>query len=136
MASLVPYIAFDSKHLEAISEEAFINCTSLERIVVPLKKGMFKHDNTFQGCSNLNSVGLFEGEALKKTIAAFQLVEWKDDMITVIDSINRILPSAYAGYYDEHEDTDLEYCGEKSQVIRRWVAQVLRKVVGYKAKHH
>eukprot|EP00985_Skeletonema_marinoi_P023730 scaffold15942_cov74-Skeletonema_marinoi.AAC.6 len=40
------------KKLESISYGAFYECTSLERIAIPLKDGMISDDDTFRGCKN------------------------------------------------------------------------------------
>eukprot|EP00984_Skeletonema_dohrnii_P021466 scaffold10729_cov91-Skeletonema_dohrnii-CCMP3373.AAC.9 len=122
---------FSSK-LERIEEEAFCNCHSLERITIPLKDGMITHDNIFTGCENLKHVDLVEGE-LHETIAALQLEEWRDDMNEEIDSINQILPTVDAGFYDY--DTDHRDDGEMARAIRTWIRSVLRKVIHYKAEH-
>eukprot|EP00984_Skeletonema_dohrnii_P030880 scaffold22743_cov159-Skeletonema_dohrnii-CCMP3373.AAC.2 len=120
---------FGSK-LERIEDEAFARCHSLERITIPLKDGMITaDDNTFQGCEKLERVDLVEGE-LHETIAALQLEEWRNDVNEEINSINQILPTVDAGYYDDdgHDDG-------KARAIRTWIRSVLRKVIHYKAEH-
>ena len=77
--------------LERIEEEAFENCSSLERITIPFNDGFITDDNIFRGCHNLRHVDLIGGE-LDKTIASLQLEEWRNDMNIEIDSINQILP--------------------------------------------
>ena len=118
-------------NLERIEERAFWNCTSLERITVPLKNGIITTDDIFSGCVNLRHVDLVEGE-LHDTIAALQLEVWRSDMYEEIDSINQVLPNARAGYYIDDDDED---DGEKAQAIRRWIRAVLRKFIQYKAEH-
>jgi uncharacterized membrane protein YgcG len=113
-------------NLERFEEGAFAGCTSLERIIIPLKDGLFTTDDTFQACENLNQVHLLEGE-VHETIAALQLEEWRNDMNRVIDSINRILPNALAGRWGDD--------GENAQAIRRWIRAVLRKIIHYQAEH-
>ena len=108
-----------STMLERFGWSAFLNCTSLERITVPLKYGMFPSDDTFQGCEKLNHVDLVEGE-LHETITALQLEEWRKDMYEEIDAINQILPTAYAGCYDMVE-MDEDIAGEKAIAIRSWI---------------
>ena len=49
------------KELESISDEAFCDCRSLERIALPLKNGMITADDTFGGCVELDHVDLVEG---------------------------------------------------------------------------
>jgi hypothetical protein len=59
---------FGSK-LERFEWSAFCNCTSFERVTIPLKNGLITHDCTFIGCENLMHADLVEGE-LHETIAA------------------------------------------------------------------
>jgi len=120
------------KELETIGYGAFNNCTSLQRITIPLKDNMITEDNTFQECENLKHVDLVEGQ-IHETIAALQLEEWRNDMNEEIDSINQILPTAPGGvsYYEisHHDD------GGKARAIRTWIRSVLRKIIHYKAEH-
>ena len=106
---------------------AFDDCHSLERITIPLKNGLIRHDDAFLGCDNLKRVDLVEGEVLLEIVAALLLEEWRQDMRNVIDSINRILPNTPAGEND-HD-------GRKARAIREWIALVLRKIIHYKAQH-
>ncbi len=122
-----------SRKLERIEVMAFVHCTSLERITIPLKDGLFTADDIFVGCFNLNHVDLIEGAELHESIAALYLKEWRKDMRDKIDSINQILPNAPAGGgwdSDGNEDD-----GEKAQVIRTWIRSVIDKMNHYKAKH-
>jgi len=121
---------FGSK-LERIEDFAFCNCKSLKRITIPLKDGLITHDSTIEMCSALNHVDLVEGSLLK-TIAALHLEDWRNDMNEEIYSINQILPTACAGYYDEEEE-DVE--GEKVVAIRTWISSLLGKIIYYKAEH-
>ena len=122
------------KNLETIGERAFAYCPSLERITIPLKNGLIRHDDIiFQGCVNLKIVDLVEAEELDETITALHLEEWRNDMSGEIDSFNQTLPTADAGYYNEHLDED---AGEKAIVIREWIARFLRKIIDYKELHH
>ena len=114
---------------------AFVKCTSLERVTIPMKDGLFTTDDMFQGCERLKHVDLVEGE-LHETIASLYLEEWRNDMHEEIDSINRILPDTCAGYYeDEDDEDDGEDAGVKALAIRRWIRSVLRKIVRYQAEH-
>ena len=133
-------VKFGSK-LERIKRGAFRNCKSLERITIPLKDGLIDHehedvffttDGVFQGCENLHQVDLVEGE-LHETIAALHLEEWRDDMNKEIDSINQILPTALAGWWDNNDE--LEDPGEKTHAIRNWIRSVLGKIIHYQAEH-
>ncbi len=144
-------VIFGSK-LERIEKLVFNNCTSLERIAIPLKDGIITRDNIFRGCENLNHVDLVDRAlltyddifdidlsrvdlvegALHETIAALQLEEWRKDMREEIDSINQILPNLYAGGWDDDLNV---FPGDKAGAIRRWIRSVLGKVIHYKAEH-
>ena len=129
-------IKFGSK-LERIEEMAFWGCTSLERITIPLKDGLITDDDIFTGCESLKHVDLIEGE-LHETIAALHLEEWRDDMSDEIDSINRNLPGASAGYYYDWwytDEEDEEGVGEKARVIRTWIRSILSKIIHYQEEH-
>ena len=126
-------IAEFGKCMETFGCAAFGNCTSLERITIPLKKGLISHDDTFIGCTNLKHVDLVEGEALNQMIDALLLDEWRNDMKDEIDSINQTLASAAAGV--AHTSYFYDDVGEKARAIREWVARVLYKIVDYKAQH-
>jgi len=116
------------KELESIDKLAFLRCTSLERITIPLKDGMITDDDTFQGCENLKHIDLVEGAVLSDTIDALLLEEWKNDMEDKLGAINQSLPTARAGnsYNDE---------GEKAQTVQLWISSVLSTIVRYKAQH-
>ena len=121
-----------SNKLESLGWSAFNNCESLERITIPLKDGIITDDDIFAGCKQLKHVDLVEGE-LHETISALPLEEWKTDMNNEIDSINRILPDTYPGYWDEDERDGNP--GEKARAIRRWIRSVLGKIIHYQAEH-
>ena len=131
--SAVTDVTFGSK-LERFERGAFINCTSLERITIPLKDGLITSDDIFQLCGNLRQVDLVEGE-LHENIAALQLEEWRTDMNKEIDSINRILPNLFAGEGFDHYEVEWGVPGEKAQAIRTWIRSVLRRIVHYRAEH-
>ncbi len=113
--------------LEKIEEMTFYNCTSLERITIPLKDGMITSDNIFQACDNLINVDLVEGE-LHETIAFLQLEDWRNDISEEIDSISQILPTAPAGI-------EIYDAGDKAVTIRGWIRSILHKVIHYKVQH-
>jgi hypothetical protein len=119
--------------LERIFYLSLKDCSSIERITIPLKNGLFTTDDIFLGCAALKHVDLVEEAELNETISALQLEEWRNDMNEEIDSINQILPSAHAGYW-MISDNHLEP-GEKAQVIRTWVRSVLDKIIHYKGEH-
>eukprot|EP00985_Skeletonema_marinoi_P029537 scaffold28122_cov126-Skeletonema_marinoi.AAC.4 len=120
-------VKFGSK-LERIKSGAFMDCPALERITIPLKDGLMNDDDIFTACDNLKHVDLVEGE-LHETVADLQLEEWRNDMNEEIDSINQILPTAYAGSGWEDDD------GGKARAIRIWIRSVLRKIIHYKVEH-
>ena len=125
-------VKFGSK-LERIDVEAFWLCSSLERIAIPLKDGLFNHDDIFQGCDDLLQVDLIEGK-LHKIIAALHLEEWRNDMNQEVDSINQILLSASAGRYVDGYDEEGDP-GEKARALRRWIRSVIQRLIHYKAEH-
>eukprot|EP00984_Skeletonema_dohrnii_P024260 scaffold13375_cov87-Skeletonema_dohrnii-CCMP3373.AAC.2 len=117
------------KELESIGYAAFYECTSLERIAIPLKDGMITENNTFQRCKSLKQVNLVEGAVLRDTIDALLLDEWRNDMKDEIGAINQILPNTPAGSCYNFE------VGGKAQAVRMWIRTVLRKIIHCKAQH-
>ena len=115
------------KDLESIRERPFWECTTLERITLPLKDGMITNDNIFRRCKKLDRVDLVEGAILDEIIDALLLEEWKNDMNEEIDSLSYILPNTPAG--------DAHGVGGKAREIRAWISRVLRKIIHYKAEH-
>jgi hypothetical protein len=113
------------KELESIGRGAFYDCTSLERIALPLKDDMITHDGIFLGCKKLKHVDLI-GE-VHETVAALLMEEWENDMNEEIESISQILATTSAG--------GLGGLGGKAQAIRAWIRTVLRKTDHYKAVH-
>ena len=126
-------VKFGSK-LERIGQRAFGNCPSLEQITIPLRDGMVT-DDTFGGCAKLMQVDLVEREILRETITALHLEEWRNDMNEEMGSINQILPTADAGYYNYDEEEEEYAEGEKAQAIRTWIRSLLGKIMDYKAEH-
>jgi hypothetical protein len=125
-------IKFGSTLVE-IGELALLDCESLERITIPLKDGLFEHDDTFRECDDLQQVDLVEGE-LHETIVALHLEEWRNDMNEEVDSINQILPNSSAGSMWNWGIRGPDP-GEKAQAIRMWIRSVLRKIIYYQAEH-
>ena len=123
-------VKFGSK-LERIEEYVFCKCLSLERFTIPLIDDLVIEDNTFQACGSLKQVDRVEGE-LHKTIVALHLEGWRTDMNEAIDSINRNLPDASAGSYNNEAD---ENYGEKTRAVRRWIRSVLQKIRRYQGEH-
>jgi hypothetical protein len=129
-----------SKKLERFEDMAFLDCTSLEQITIPLKNGLITEDFVFQGCENLRHVDLVEGVfraieqticigELHETIAALQFEDWKNDMNETVNSIDKLLIIERALGSDDNDDGDL------ARVIRRWISRTLAKIIRYKAKH-
>ena len=114
------------KALESIGRAAFVHCTSLERITIPLKDGIIAADDIFRGCKKLERVDLVQGE-VHEIIAALLLEEWKNDMDRDMSSIDQILSYTSAG---NRRDV-----GGKAQAVRIWIRSVLRKIIHYKAQH-
>ena len=123
-------VKFGNK-MERIDREAFYNCESLKRITIPFRDGLMTTRNIIQGCSNLKRVDLVGGE-IQETIAALQLEEWRNDMNEEIDSINQILPTTHAGYYDEEEEKWIT--GEKVRAIWTWMRSVVAKIMHYQVE--
>ena len=115
--------------LESIRDGAFLDCTSLERITIPLKDGMIDAADVFFSCESLKYVDLVEGALLHQTIAALQMEEWKNDVNEDIVSINQILSTTPAG------NAALGVVGGKTEAIQTWIRSVLHKKFQYKAEH-
>lgn len=62
----------------------------------------------------------------------FGLASGHQSMSAEIDSINKILPTADAGYYNDDDDYDV---GEKVVAIRRWITSLIRKIIRHKEEH-
>ena len=123
-------VKFGNK-LTSFGTRTFAKCPSLERITIPLKDGLITVDDIFQGCYNLKQVDLVERVELNDIIAALHLEDWRNDMNEEIDSLNRILPDAAAGYYCYISADN----GEKAQRIRTWIISVIRKINHYQVQH-
>ncbi len=136
---LLTDVKFGGK-LSRLETCAFHQCTSLERIAIPLKDGIITTDDVFTGCKNLKHVDLVEGAELHGTIAALHMEGWRNDMNEEIDSINQILLDAEAGTYvidneyDDDDDNDDDE-GEMARLIRGWIRSALRKIIRYQAEH-
>ena len=118
-------------NLESIEVHAFYNCSSLERLTIPLKERLINSCTTFTMCSKLKHMDLVERAVLNETVAALQSEKWRVSMKKEIDSINQSLPLASAG----SGDFSINVAGEKTRVIREWMGRVLHKIVSYKAQH-
>ena len=124
-------VKFGNK-LERIGFGAFIDCACLERITIPLKDGLIADESVFTGCRNLQQVDLIDEGELHETIAALHLEGWRNDMNDEIDSINRNLPDARVGYFNNEQD---KHDGEKARVVRTWIRSILSKISHYQEEH-
>ncbi len=117
-------------NLEGFGVRTFVHCSSLERVTIPLKDGLIVTDGIFLGCTNLKHIDFVDEVPLHETIAALLLEDWRNDMNEEIDSINRILPNADAGRWD-----DDWFNGGKARAIGGWIKAVLEKIIHYQAEH-
>ena len=85
--TLLGSLKFGSK-LQSIEGGAFNECPSLERITLPLRGDMFYCDSLLDDCEHFQHVDLVEEAALRETIAALHLKEWRIDMFAELDSID------------------------------------------------
>jgi hypothetical protein len=111
-------VAF-GEDLEGIEEGAFLNCTALRRIAIPLKDGLIVEDDAFDWCGNLSSVDVIGG--IHKTITSLHMESWRDEMYVEIDMINQTLP-----------DTPLD---GKTAAIQQWIVTVIARMEHYKFEH-
>ena len=123
------YVKF-GYHLERLSSTVFARCRSLERVTIPLKRGIITADDIFIGCANLKHMDLVEGELLEDIVAALQMEEWRKDMEQEINAIGQVLPNAHVGDIYTRDE------GGKARAIREWTARVLNKLVCYKEEHY
>ena len=118
------------KNLDNLGAGAFGNCTSLERIIIPLTIGLFGNDTVFAKCDNLKRVDLVEDVIIHKVVDALFMEEWRQDMRNEIGSINQILPNTPAGNFSINCNV-----WRRTRAIREWIQRVLRKIHHYKAQH-
>eukprot|EP00985_Skeletonema_marinoi_P000882 scaffold360_cov77-Skeletonema_marinoi.AAC.7 len=111
--------------LERIEPNAFYGCSALWRIAIPLKDNMFPIDTTqerytqFDHCRNLTTVDLVGG--IHNIISSLLLQRWTDDMNSMIDRINQVLPNTPAS--------------GKTAVIQYCIQTVLRRIEHYRIEH-
>ena len=105
--------------LERLSTWAFSGCRSLQRIAIPLKRGLFSDDHVFDNCDQLTRVDLVGG--VHQTVASLHMESWRAEMKVEINTINRDLPSM---------DPD-----SKTRVIRQWMDSIIDRMDYYKAEH-
>jgi hypothetical protein len=115
-----------SGRLETIETRAFAGCDRLERIAIPLKRGLFVFDdlffryNQFDNCYRLRTVDLVGG-AHTKTVASLHMQCWRNEMQEEINRINQVLPDTLTRH--------------KTDEIRQWMDSVNDKMDHYKAEH-
>ena len=115
-----------SERLETIGRSAFRNCERLQRIAIPMKRGLFEFSdfhqryNQFEDCVQLVEVDLV-GQAHTQIVASLHMESWRSEMISEINRINQVLSNT--------PDR------EKAEEIRQWMELVLDKMDHYKAEH-
>ena len=115
-----------SEQLETIGAIAFYGCDLLQRIAVPLKRGLFVYDdvnqdyNQFDDCDHLTTVDLVGG--IHTTVASLHMESWRTEMIAEINRINQVLPIIHAD--------------DKTEEIRQWMDSVIDKMEHYKVEHY
>ena len=121
-----------SEKLERVSNRAFVSCERLQRVAIPLKRGLLSNgDGVFRYCQQLRRVDLntycqqlrrvdLVG-GVHQTVATLHMKSWRAEMKTEINRINLLLPDAA---WDE-----------KTQVIRQWMDSVIDRMDNYKAEH-
>jgi hypothetical protein len=108
------------KDLERIEEDAFLNCTALRSIVIPLKDNLIIETEAFFSCQNLSRVDVVVG-GIHKTISSLHLGSWRNEMLEEIDGINQTLQNTESS--------------EKTRVIQQWLIRVLGRMEHYKTDH-
>jgi hypothetical protein len=108
--------------MEGIGGDAFLGCTTLSHIAIPLKDNLIIGDGTFNWCTNLSSVDVIGG-GIHKTISSLHMESWKSDMYVEIDVINQTLPDIPPLHH------------VKTQAIQQWIRSVLARMEHYKVEH-
>ena len=109
------------KDLERIERSAFLSCTALRRIAIPLKDGLIVEGNNdvFYLCENLSRVDVIG--RIQETISSLHLESWRNEMNDEINRISQTLPHTLSS--------------EKGVTIQQWIRSVLRRMENYKAEH-
>ena len=116
-----------SERLQMIGYGAIYDCKSLQRIAIPLKRGLFvrrTHNQfgnceQFEFCDQLATVDIVGG--IHKTVASLHMKSWRTEMIAEINRINQVLPNTRGN--------------EKANEIQRWMDSVIDKMDHYKENH-
>jgi hypothetical protein len=111
------------KDLERIERNAFLECTALRRIVIPLKDNLIIGVNAFNDCGKLSNVDTIDG-GIHKTVSSLHLKMWRDEMEDEIDRIDRI-----------NQNLPTNNHNEKSQAIQQWITRVFSRMEHFKSEH-
>jgi hypothetical protein len=106
------------KDLEGIEAFAFIDCTALRRIAIPLKDNIIGN-YSFSGCEDLSRVDILAG-GIHETISSLHMESWRNKMLEEIDRINPLSNTRAV---------------EKTRSIKQWVERVLQRMEHYKSEH-
>ena len=112
--------------LERIEPNIFHACTSLRRIVIPLKDNLFLGNyfidcQPFNRCENFSRVDTHLAGGIHKTISSLHLERWRIEMEAEIDAINQTLPNT-PGI-------------QKAREMKQWSEQVLQRLEHVKNEH-
>jgi hypothetical protein len=107
------------KDLERMDANAFLDCTALTRITIPLKDNLIIDDEAFNYCVILSRVNTL-AEGIHRTISSLHMESWRNEMEEEIDRINQTLPNIQ---------------NRKAEAIQRWITIILRAMDHYKTKH-
>jgi hypothetical protein len=109
------------QELGRIEGGAFLSCTALRRIAIPLKDGLIGvWDGAFRSCIRLSRLDVVGG--IHNTISSLHMETWRDEMNEEIESVNRTLPDAPSGW-------------EKTVAIQQWIESVIDRIEHYKTEH-
>ena len=126
-------------NLESIGIGSFYECRKLQRIVIPLKDGLFPPDmnssltpldpdgdyyryTQLDDCHNLTTVDIVGAEKIQNTISSLLIESWSDEMKTEFERIKEL----QRAYHRDHW----------AALIRRWIRSVIHKMGHYKAEHN
>ena len=112
-------VVFGEK-LDRIEAYAFLGCTALRRISIPLKDNLIIYYNSFSRCENLSRVDILAG-GIHKTISSLHMESWRNEMQEELDRINQTLPNTQAT--------------EKAGEIQEWITRVFRRIEHNKTVH-
>ena len=105
--------------LERVEESAFLNCSSLRRLAMPLKRGIISNDTVFKGCRNMTNIELVG--KVQNMISHF-MQEWKDEMNNEIGQINQVLSTVPID--------------GKTAAVQQWIGRCLDRVEHFTNEHN